>query len=131
MLGSKLLLAPLALGLASAGLLQEVPAKASTGLLAKRAEEGPNCNGPNDRGCWRTPSAAEPTGFNIDTDSETLWPSNVAQGQATKTYTLTVAEKSLSPDGDGKMMQVINGIYPGPVIEASKYLRDSLLPLLT
>ncbi|EHL02014.1 putative Laccase [Glarea lozoyensis 74030] len=119
MLGSNLLLASLALGLASAGLLQEVPAKASTGLLAKRAGEGPNCNGPNDRGCWRSPSPAEPTGFNIDTDSETVWPSNVAQGQTTTTYTLTVAEKTLAPDGDGKLMQVINGVYPGPVIEAN------------
>jgi hypothetical protein len=115
MLGSQLLLASIALGLVSAGALPEVPSKVLTGLKAKRSG---NCNTPNDRQCWRSPSPAEPKGFNIFTDSETLWPSNIAQGQATKTFSLTVSEKTLSPDGTPKVMQVINEIYPGPMIEA-------------
>jgi len=117
MLGSQILFASLAFGLVSAGTLPEVTPVTSTGLIAKRAG---NCNTADNRRCWRSKSSAEPNGFDIDTDSEIVWPSNSAQGQATKTYTLTVAEKTLSPDGTPKLLQVINGIYPGPTIEAGK-----------
>jgi hypothetical protein len=117
MYGSQFLLASVALGLASAGALPDVNPKAAIGLKAKRAG---NCNTADNRRCWRSASQSEPNGFDIDTDSETIWPSNVDQGQATVTTTLTVSETQLAPDGALKTMQVINGVYPGPVIEASK-----------
>lgn len=117
MLGSQLLLASLALGLASAATLPNLPSKNLISPIAKR--DG-NCNTADNRRCWRSPSTAEPQGFSIDTDAESVWPSNVSQGQATKTFAIEISEKTLSPDGTPKLLQVINGVYPGPVIEAGK-----------
>jgi hypothetical protein len=124
MFGSHLLLASIALGLATAGTLPNKNSIVSTGLKAKRVG---NCNTADNRKCWRSASSAEPDGFDITTDSETIWPSNTEQGQATVTTTLTISEKTLSPDGTPKVMQVVNGIYPGPVIEASQCFPHLLL----
>lgn len=103
MIGAKLLLASIAIGLVSGATLP-TPTRAP---IQARVE--PNCNTPENRKCWSD-------GFDIDTDAEAVWPSG-----PTTTYTLVVAEATMTPDGDPKVMQVINGTYPGPVISASKF----------
>ncbi|KAM7219662.1 laccase [Rhypophila decipiens] len=75
--------------------------------LVKRA---PTCNTPSNRACWST-------GFNINTDFETSWPTT----GVTKTYTLTLTEVNnwTGPDGvvKRKVMLVNNNIV-GPTIFA-------------
>ncbi|EHK97129.1 putative Laccase [Glarea lozoyensis 74030] len=52
--------------------------------------------------------------FNANTDSETQWPVTGVE----KFYDLHISKKTLSPDGNAKEMLVINGQYPGTLIQA-------------
>ncbi|KAJ9221105.1 CAZyme family AA1 [Paecilomyces variotii] len=74
------------------------------------------CNGPDSRNCWlRETHSKQPvfSEYDITTDYEAKWPQGV-----TREYWLEVSEKTISPDGTPKLSQLINGTYPGPLIEA-------------
>jgi hypothetical protein len=63
-------------------------------------------HGPQNRGSWSD-------GFDIDTDYYKCWPDT----GNTVSYELTVSDEFCDPDGHGgKMCQLVNGQYPGPVI---------------
>ena len=64
-------------------------------------------HGPEHRGHWLTD-------FDINTPADS-WPDT----GVTRKYTLTVQNKTMSPVGVPKQMLVINGQYPGPLIEAN------------
>lgn len=73
------------------------------------AKSHPGCiNGPASRGCWGG-------GFDINTNYEESWPNT---GRVVQ-YFLEVKNATLSPDGTPKQMLVVNGQYPGPLIEAN------------
>jgi FtsP/CotA-like multicopper oxidase with cupredoxin domain len=69
------------------------------------------CNTAENRSCW----VKDPSGFifDIKTDYETKIP----QGKE-RTYNLELTEKEISPDGTVKQAKLINGKYPGELIEA-------------
>jgi hypothetical protein len=67
-------------------------------------------NTPTSRKCWWSD-------FSIDTDAEEKWPST---GKIVN-YEFEISEKTMAPDGFSRQMLVINGQYPGPLIEAGKY----------
>lgn len=82
---------------------------ATNSTSAQYAAAHPGClNGPNSRGCWGN-------GFSINTDYEKSWPNT---GRVIQ-YELEVKNATLSPDGTPKQMLVVNGQYPGPLIEAN------------
>ncbi|KAK7534576.1 multicopper oxidase-domain-containing protein [Phyllosticta citricarpa] len=76
-----------------------------------------NCNGPDDRSCWlKDTSSRQPlfSQYDIHTDYENNWPQGV-----TREYWIEVGEQILVNDGYSKPHgKVINGTYPGPMIEA-------------
>ncbi|GAM85422.1 hypothetical protein ANO11243_034290 [Dothideomycetidae sp. 11243] len=64
-------------------------------------------NSPSSRLCWAP-------GYNMNQDFDNDWPStgNVVS------YTLTVTNMTLAPDGYSRMVLAVNGQYPGPTIYA-------------
>ncbi|KAF8534127.1 Cupredoxin, partial [Trichophaea hybrida] len=69
------------------------------------------CNTPANRSCW----IKSPLGdFDLYTDYEERWPQGV-----TKEYWLNVTYTTIAPDGYKRIGQVVNGTYPGPLIEAN------------
>ena len=87
------------------------PRQATTGFQCFKPDGWEFCNNKNDRGCW----LKHTDGRRLDntTDYEDFVPEGT-----TRKYYLEVTEKNISPDGTPKMAQVINGTYPGPLIEA-------------
>ncbi|KAK7186616.1 Laccase-2-like protein 4 [Paraphaeosphaeria sporulosa] len=69
-----------------------------------------NCNSDRDRSCWVKNHGKT---YNIDTDYEDDFPVGI-----TRTFDLEISEKVVSPDGFPKVAQVVNGQFPGPLIEA-------------
>ncbi|KAF1978938.1 hypothetical protein BU23DRAFT_191023 [Bimuria novae-zelandiae CBS 107.79] len=69
-----------------------------------------NCNTNRDRSCWVKKGSKR---YTIDTDYEDDFPVGI-----TRTFNLEIAEKTVSPDGFPKLAQVVNGQFPGPLIEA-------------
>jgi hypothetical protein len=118
MLGSRILLASLAFVLAQGSAIPEAKL-----LQVDRRQDPPvvnrgvlqNCNTATNRQCWMN-GALPP--FNANTDSETKWPVTGVE----KFYDLHISKKTLSPDGNSKEMLVINGQYPGTLIQARKYI---------
>jgi hypothetical protein len=115
MLGSQILLASLAFGLARASVLPE----AKLLPIQNRQYGGvlQNCNTAQDRSCWMNGRLPH---FDASSDSETTWP--VTNNEVK--YDLHISKKTLSPDGNSKEMLVINGKYPGTLIEARKSSRN-------
>jgi hypothetical protein len=118
---SKILFASLAFALAKASVIREAK------LMAVEPRQNPptvsrgnvqNCNTATNRACWMN-GALPP--FNVDSDSETKWPTTGKE----VFYDLRVSKKTLSPDGNAKQMLVIDGKYPGTLIQA----RKSQLPI--
>ncbi|KAF8241757.1 hypothetical protein K440DRAFT_608195 [Wilcoxina mikolae CBS 423.85] len=69
------------------------------------------CNTPANRSCW----IHSPHGnFDLFTDYDERWPQGV-----TREYWLNVTYAEIAPDGFTRMGQVVNGTYPGPLIEAN------------
>jgi hypothetical protein len=115
---SKIIFASLAFALARASVIPDQEAK----LMQVEARQNPptvsrgnvqNCNTVTNRACWMN-GALPP--FNVDSDSETVWPTTGKE----VFYDLHITKKTLSPDGNAKQMLVIDGKYPGPLIEARK-----------
>ncbi|KAF8537352.1 Cupredoxin [Trichophaea hybrida] len=69
------------------------------------------CNTPANRSCWIRSSHGD---FDLFTDYEERWPQGV-----TREYWLNVTYAEIAPDGFTRMGQVVNGTYPGPLIEAN------------
>ncbi|KAF2708169.1 multicopper oxidase [Pleomassaria siparia CBS 279.74] len=69
------------------------------------------CNTPENRACW----VIDPNGkeYNISSDYETQIP----QGRD-RELTITLSEKEIAPDGIAKLAKLIDGKYPGTLIEA-------------
>ncbi|KAK3116658.1 laccase, multicopper oxidase, benzenediol:oxygen oxidorectuctase [Teratosphaeriaceae sp. CCFEE 6253] len=65
-------------------------------------------NGPNSRNCWSG-------GLDINTDFDNNWPST----GRTVSYTWSITNTSLAPDGFKRPVFAINGQYPGPLVEAN------------
>lgn len=65
-------------------------------------------NGPFTRQCWGS-------GFSIATDYDTAWP---VTGN-TASYTLTITNTTMAPDGTERLVMAINGQYPGPTLYAN------------
>ncbi|KAK3315164.1 multicopper oxidase-domain-containing protein [Apodospora peruviana] len=78
-------------------MISSVPARAA----------GSCTNGPRTRNCWKP-------GFDIHTDYTALKAPN---GKLVE-YDLTISQAIISPDGYEKLGMVVNGQYPGPLIEA-------------
>lgn len=71
------------------------------------------CNSAGDRSCWMR-STMDNSTWDVRTNYEYRWPQGI-----TREYYLEVTEQPLSPDGYVKPRGlVVNGSYPGPVIEA-------------
>lgn len=64
-------------------------------------------NSPTSRNCWTS-------GYDIDTDFDTDWPTT----GNTVSYDLTITNTTLAPDGYERQVFAINGQYPGPTIYA-------------
>ncbi|KAF1364497.1 laccase [Lizonia empirigonia] len=78
--------------------------------VAKRDEKGysTGCNhGPAARSCWKD-------NYDVDTDMDLEWPTT---GNVVK-YHFEITNVTMAPDGFERPMQVFNGQYPGPTIEA-------------
>ncbi|KAF8244372.1 hypothetical protein K440DRAFT_558924 [Wilcoxina mikolae CBS 423.85] len=71
------------------------------------------CNTPTDRRCWLYGPAGWDF-FGIETDYEQRWPRGVL-----REYWLNVTYTTISPDGVERIGQVVNGTYPGPLLEAN------------
>ncbi|KAF2675871.1 multicopper oxidase [Lentithecium fluviatile CBS 122367] len=81
------------------------------GFKCKAPEGWQFCNAADKRECWvRDKNGKE---YNIKSDYE----DEVPEGTS-REYSLEVTEATISPDGYPKLAQLINGIYPGPLIEA-------------
>lgn len=65
-------------------------------------------NGPTSRNCWSS-------GFDIDTDFDSNWPST----GRTVSYDFTITNTTLAPDGYQRQGFAINGQFPGPTIYAN------------
>ena len=65
-------------------------------------------NGPQHRGNWLP-------GFDINTDYTNKWPNT---GRTVR-QNWRIQNRTLSPDGTPQQMLVINGQYPGPLLEAN------------
>ncbi|KAK5686267.1 laccase, multicopper oxidase, benzenediol:oxygen oxidorectuctase [Elasticomyces elasticus] len=65
-------------------------------------------NGPTSRNCWSG-------GLDISTDFDNNWPTT----GRTVSYTWSITNTTLSPDGYSRPVFAINGQYPGPRIEAN------------
>jgi FtsP/CotA-like multicopper oxidase with cupredoxin domain len=65
-------------------------------------------HGPSNRECWSE-------GFNIDTDMDEKWP----ETGKTVVYHLEVTNTTMAFDGVARPVMVVNGQYPGPLIEAN------------
>jgi len=65
-------------------------------------------NGPNSRNCWSG-------GYDIDTDFDTAWPTT----GRTVSYSWTITNITMAPDGYSRHVLAVNGQYPGPVLEAN------------
>ncbi|KAF2120016.1 laccase [Lophiotrema nucula] len=78
------------------------------GLLGLHRKDYGGCkNTPTSRNCWTDD-------FTIETDMDEKWP----ETGNTVTYNFEITNTTLSPDGVAKEMMVVNGQYPGPVVEA-------------
>ncbi|KAF2469131.1 uncharacterized protein BDR25DRAFT_394500 [Lindgomyces ingoldianus] len=90
-----------------------IPRQASPGFSGCSYPPGwQSCNDANNRGCW----VKDPNGkqYNINTDYEDETPLGIE-----RTYDIEISEQKLSPDGTEKTLaKVINGKYPGELIEA-------------
>ncbi|KAJ4300009.1 hypothetical protein N0V90_005257 [Kalmusia sp. IMI 367209] len=86
-----------------------VPRQATTGFTCSYPGYT-TCNTNKDRGCWVKKGSKT---YNIDTDYEDDFPVGI-----TRTFNLEISEKTVSPDGFPKVAQVVNGQFPGPLIEA-------------
>ncbi|KAF1983858.1 multicopper oxidase [Aulographum hederae CBS 113979] len=68
-----------------------------------------NCtNTPDSRQCWDN-------GFDVSCNTDDQWPTT---GNTVK-YHLELTNQVMAPDGVSKPMMVVNGQYPGPLIEAN------------
>lgn len=65
-------------------------------------------NTASTRQCWGD-------GYSIATDFDTKWPTT----GNTVSYTLTITNTTLSPDGFSRLVLAVNGQYPGPPIYAN------------
>lgn len=65
-------------------------------------------NGPSHRGHWQS-------GYDINTNPDSKWPDT----GVTRKWTLRIQNTTLSPIGIPKQMLVVNGQFPGPLIEAN------------
>ncbi|RPA94821.1 hypothetical protein L873DRAFT_1700230 [Choiromyces venosus 120613-1] len=74
-----------------------------------------SCNTPDNRSCWFKPNKRwAPNGFDINTDFEFHWPDGTH-----REYWLEITDGVVSPDGYLKTKaKLVNGTYPGPLIEA-------------
>jgi hypothetical protein len=88
-----------------------IPKQATPGFQCEYPTGWTSCNTPENRSCW----VKDPSGniFDINTDYETQIP----QGKE-RTYELELTEEGISPDGTPKLAKLINGKYPGELIEA-------------
>lgn len=88
------------------------PRQASPGFACSYPSGWTSCNDADNRDCWV--KAPDGTQYDINSDYETLTPSGT-----TREYFIEISEKDISPDGYSKpLAKVINGTYPGPLIEA-------------
>jgi hypothetical protein len=79
------------------------------------------CNSPSNRSCWLKSPRGD---FDVFTDNEERWPQGV-----TREYWLEVTYTETAPDGFKRIAQLVNGTYPGPLIEANWGDNLSLFPL--
>ncbi|KAF2875967.1 putative laccase precursor [Massariosphaeria phaeospora] len=89
-----------------------MPRQASPGFQCTYPPNWESCNNANDRKCW----VKDPSGkvYDIKTDYE----DNVPEG-IERPYNIDITQESISPDGTVKpLAQLINGKYPGKLIEA-------------
>lgn len=95
-----------------------IPRQATLGFQCEYPTGWVSCNTAENRSCW----VKDPSGniFDINTDYETQIP----QGKE-RTYELELTEQEISPDGIPKLAKLINGKYPGELIEA--YWGDTLI----
>ncbi|PSN65113.1 hypothetical protein BS50DRAFT_575190 [Corynespora cassiicola Philippines] len=106
------LLALVAVPLASGRAIKHeiAPRQATPGFTCTYPEGWVKCN-EEDRGCWvRDPNGKE---YGINTNYEDEIPEGTL-----RTYSYDINEVSIQPDGFPKTAQLINGEYPGPLIEA-------------
>ncbi|KAF2089865.1 multicopper oxidase [Saccharata proteae CBS 121410] len=97
------------------------PVDASPGFTCSypRLSNYESCNTAEDRSCWLQDTSVNAplfTQFDINTDyeQEGSWPTGI-----TREYWLNVTDQEIHPDGYSKPLgKVINGTYPGPIIEA-------------
>jgi laccase len=92
----------------SATLQSTVSASITATTTSSVAATATCTNSPTSRNCWSN-------GYDINTDFDTAWPST----GKTVSYTLTITNTTLSPDGYGRMVFAVNGQFPGPTIEAN------------
>ncbi|KAF8244371.1 hypothetical protein K440DRAFT_605113, partial [Wilcoxina mikolae CBS 423.85] len=71
------------------------------------------CNTPHNRRCWINGPAVWDY-YTIETDYELRWPRGVV-----REYWLNVTYTTIAPDGVERIGQVVNGTYPGPLLEAN------------
>jgi FtsP/CotA-like multicopper oxidase with cupredoxin domain len=64
-------------------------------------------NSPSNRQCWGL--------YDINTNFYTTTPDT----GAIRTYNLELTQQTFAPDGTPRMMQLVNGQYPGPTLEAN------------
>ncbi|OJJ42798.1 hypothetical protein ASPZODRAFT_76170 [Penicilliopsis zonata CBS 506.65] len=69
------------------------------------------CSSEADRSCWLI-NRATGERFDINTEYEDNTPIGV-----TRKYEIEVSEQSITPDGVPRTSQVVNGQYPGPIIQ--------------
>jgi len=102
---------PLAFGRSVPGKNVFAPRGATDGFQCEYPAGWQFCNDVGKRDCW----VINPEGkvFNISSDYETQIP----EGK-TRTFDLVLSEKTISPDGVNKVASLINGKYPGELIEA-------------
>ena len=102
---------PLSFGRSLHGRHTFIPRQATTGFQCEYPTGWTSCNTAENRSCW----VKDPSGniFDINTNYETQIP----QGKE-RTYELELTEEEISPDGTPKLAKLINGKYPGELIEA-------------
>ncbi|KAF8542012.1 multicopper oxidase-domain-containing protein [Trichophaea hybrida] len=74
------------------------------------------CNTPTDRRCWLEGPAGWDY-FGIETDYEQRWPRGVLREVSSRLSIFFIAKAS--SDGVERIGQVVNGTYPGPLLEAN------------
>jgi hypothetical protein len=80
----------------------------STKTSASASATATCTNSPTSRNCWNG-------GYDLDTDFDNNWPNT----GRTVSYTFTITNTTMSPDGHAREVLAINGQYPGPTLYAN------------